>query len=88
METVWASAMDASHGFTRPRPVVLFVVALALSMLGLAYAMRSIPIGTSYAIWVGIGAVGTALSPTTPPMMATRHSRRVTDAESPWNTMP
>ncbi|WP_447034656.1 DMT family transporter [Streptomyces sp. DSM 118878] len=61
METVWASAMDASHGFTKPRPVILFVVALALSMLGLAYAMRSIPIGTSYAIWVGIGAVGTAL---------------------------
>ncbi|RJL36193.1 DMT family transporter [Bailinhaonella thermotolerans] len=61
METVWAAALDASHGLSRLRPSVLFVVALVLSMAGLSYAMRAIPIGTSYAIWVGIGAVGTAL---------------------------
>ncbi|MBN3929470.1 ligand-binding protein SH3 [Streptomyces verrucosisporus] len=61
LEAVWAAALSASHGLTRLRPSVLFVVALALSMGGLAYAMRGIPIGTGYAVWVGIGAVCTAL---------------------------
>ncbi|MET9776053.1 SMR family transporter [Streptomyces sp. NPDC006367] len=61
METVWAAALDASHNLTRLRPALLFVGALVLSMAGLSYAMRAIPIGTSYAIWVGIGAVGTAV---------------------------
>ncbi|CAL9324589.1 DMT family transporter [Streptomyces sp. SudanB182_2057] len=61
METVWAAALDASENLSRFRPAALFVVALLLSMAGLSYAMRAIPIGTSYAIWVGIGAVGTAL---------------------------
>lgn len=60
LETVWAAAMAASDGFSRLRPTLLFGVALVLSMAGLAYAMRTIPIGTGYAIWVGIGAVGTA----------------------------
>lgn len=61
METVWAAALAASQGLSRLRPAVLFVVALVLSMGGLGYAMRSIPIGTGYAVWVGIGAVGTAV---------------------------
>jgi quaternary ammonium compound-resistance protein SugE len=61
LEAVWAAALSASQGLTRLRPSVLFVVALALSMGGLAYAMRGIPIGTGYAVWVGIGAVGTAV---------------------------
>ncbi|MFE6865368.1 DMT family transporter [Kitasatospora sp. NPDC057692] len=61
LETVWAVALEASKGFSRLVPTVVFGVALALSMGGLAYAMRSIPIGTGYAVWVGIGAVGTAL---------------------------
>ncbi len=61
LETVWAVALESSKGFSRLVPTVVFGVALALSMGGLAYAMRSIPIGTGYAIWVGIGAVGTAL---------------------------
>ncbi|MER5351550.1 SMR family transporter [Kitasatospora sp. NPDC002551] len=61
LETVWAVALEASRGFSRLVPTVVFGVALALSMGGLAYAMRSIPIGTGYAVWVGIGAVGTAL---------------------------
>src|SRR5215210_3592015 len=43
-----------------PVPSVVFAVALVLSMGGLAYALRTIPVGTGYAIWVGIGAVGTA----------------------------
>ena len=61
LETVWAAALSASHGFSRLRPTLLFVIAAALSMAGLSYAMRSIPIGTGYAVWVAIGAVGTAV---------------------------
>lgn len=61
LETVWAAALARSRGFTLLVPSVLFVVALLLSMAGLAYALRSIPVGTGYATWVGIGAVGTAV---------------------------
>ena len=61
LEAVWAVALDRSAGFQRLIPSVVFLVALALSMAGLGYALRSIPIGTGYAVWVGIGAVGTAL---------------------------
>ncbi|GGO31234.1 quaternary ammonium compound-resistance protein SugE [Micromonospora parathelypteridis] len=61
METAWAIALDRSAGFSRLVPSVVFVVTLALSMAGLAYALREIPVGTGYAVWVGIGAVGTAL---------------------------
>jgi quaternary ammonium compound-resistance protein SugE len=57
LEAVWAAALDKSDGFSRLGPTALFVVALVLSMAGLAYAMRSIPLGTAYAVWVGIGAV-------------------------------
>lgn len=57
LEAVWASALSKSEGFTRLAPSVLFGVALVLSMAGLAIAMRSLPPGTSYAVWVGIGAV-------------------------------
>jgi quaternary ammonium compound-resistance protein SugE len=57
-EVVWASLLDATKGFTRPLPTAGFVLALALSMWLLATATRSIPIGTAYAVWVGIGAVG------------------------------
>lgn len=55
-EAVWAVALGRSEGFTRLWPSVVFGVALAISMGGLAYAMRTLPIGSSYAIWVGIGA--------------------------------
>ena len=55
-ESVWATALGQSEGFTRPGPTFLFGVALALSMGGLAYALRTIPTGTGYAVWVGIGA--------------------------------
>ena len=57
LEAVWASALSRSDGLTRPAPTVVFFVALALSMGGLARAMRDLPAGTSYAVWVGIGAV-------------------------------
>lgn len=61
LEAVWAGALAASQGLTRLRPTVLFFAALAASMGGLGYALRTIPVGTGYAVWVGIGAVGAAL---------------------------
>ncbi|GGM35982.1 multidrug transporter [Micromonospora sonchi] len=61
LETAWAIALDRSAGFTRPVPAVVFVITLVLSMIGLGYALREIPVGTGYVVWVGIGAVGTAL---------------------------
>ncbi|GAA5127661.1 DMT family transporter [Pseudonocardia adelaidensis] len=61
LETVWAAALSRSEGFSRLAPSIVFGVALLLSMLGLAFALREIPVGTGYAVWVGIGAVGTAL---------------------------
>lgn len=57
LEAVWAIALDKSQGFSRALPAVVFVVALVLSMAGLATAMKELPVGTSYAVWVGIGAV-------------------------------
>ncbi|MGU3500078.1 DMT family transporter [Mycobacterium sp. C31M] len=56
LEAVWATALGKSEGFSKLAPSAVFGVALVLSMAGLAYAMRTLPIGTSYAIWVGIGA--------------------------------
>ncbi|AVT37955.1 multidrug efflux SMR transporter [Plantactinospora sp. BB1] len=61
LETVWAIALERSAGFSRPLPTGIFAAALVLSMAGLGYALRSIPVGTGYVVWVGIGAVGTAL---------------------------
>lgn len=59
LEAVWATALSRSESFTRLAPSVVFVVALLLSMAGLAFAMRELPAGTAYAVWVGIGAVDT-----------------------------
>lgn len=56
LEAVWATALGRSEGFSRLAPSIVFGIALALSMAGLAYAMRELPVGTSYAVWVGIGA--------------------------------
>lgn len=61
LEAAWATALNASEGFTRLWPSVTFVVTLALSMAGLAFALRTVPLGTGYAAWVSIGVVGTAL---------------------------
>ena len=58
-EAVWAVALGKSEGFTRLWPTVVFLVALVISMGGLAWAMRDLPLGTAYAVWVGIGAVAT-----------------------------
>ncbi|GAA2727519.1 DMT family transporter [Cellulomonas aerilata] len=57
LEAVWATALGRSDGLSRPGPSAVFLAALALSMAGLAYAMRDLPVGTAYAVWVGIGAV-------------------------------
>ena len=57
MEAVWATALGKSEGFTRLGPSIVFAVGLVLSMVGLGWAMRDLPIGTAYAVWVGIGAV-------------------------------
>ncbi|WP_405492914.1 DMT family transporter [Nocardia sp. NBC_00511] len=57
LEAVWATALGKSEGFSKLLPSVIFGVALLASMGGLAVAMRALPIGTAYAVWVGIGAV-------------------------------
>ena len=56
LEAVWATALGKSEGFSKLWPSIIFGGALVLSMAGLAWAMREIPIGTAYAVWVGIGA--------------------------------
>ncbi|WP_144629070.1 DMT family transporter [Arthrobacter woluwensis] len=61
LEAVWASALAASQGFRKWKPAALFVITSAASMVGLAYAMRELPVGTAYAVWVGIGACLTAV---------------------------
>ncbi|WP_430781454.1 DMT family transporter [Actinoplanes sp. G11-F43] len=61
LEAVWATALGKSQGFTRLAPTVVFGIALVASMAGLAYAMRGLPVGTAYAVWVGIGAVLTVV---------------------------
>jgi quaternary ammonium compound-resistance protein SugE len=60
-EAVWAVALAKSEGFTRLAPSLVFLAALVVSMGGLAYAMRELPVGTSYAVWVGVGAVLTVV---------------------------
>jgi quaternary ammonium compound-resistance protein SugE len=57
LEAVWATALGKSEGFTRLPATIVFFLGLAASMAGLAYAMRDLPVGTAYAVWVGIGAV-------------------------------
>ncbi|PPF18822.1 MULTISPECIES: multidrug efflux SMR transporter [unclassified Rathayibacter] len=61
LEAVWATALGRSEGFTRLGPSVVFGVGVVASMAGLAYAMRELPTGTAYAVWVGIGASLTVL---------------------------
>ena len=61
-EAVWATALERSEGFTEPIPTIIFVVALIASMLGLGWAAMYLPIGTAYAVWVGVGATHTVIS--------------------------
>lgn len=61
LEIVWAVGLKYTHGFTRITPSIITILAIIASMGLLAYAMRDLPAGTAYAIWTGIGAVGTAI---------------------------
>jgi quaternary ammonium compound-resistance protein SugE len=61
LEVVWAVGLKYSEGFRRPLASALTLVAMVASMLLLARAVRDLPVGTAYAVWVGIGALGTAL---------------------------
>ena len=61
IEVGWAVGLKYTDGFTRLWPSVLTIAAMIVSMYLLAVAARTLPIGTAYAVWVGIGAVGTAI---------------------------
>ncbi len=60
-ETVWAVLLPRTDGFTRLGPSALVLAAMAVSIYGLSLATRTLPVGTAYAVWTGIGAVGTAV---------------------------
>lgn len=62
LETGWALGLKYSEGFSKPIPSVLTVVGALASFYLLSLAMKDIPVGTAYAVWVGIGAVGTAIA--------------------------
>jgi quaternary ammonium compound-resistance protein SugE len=61
LEVGWAIGLKYTEGFTKPVPSALTLAAMAGSVVLLGLAMKSLPVGTSYAVWVGIGAVGTAI---------------------------
>ena len=60
-EVVWAFAMKQSDGFTRPGPTIVTITAMIASFALLSLSMKSLPLGTAYTIWTGIGAVGAFL---------------------------
>ena len=75
LEAAWAVGLKATDGFTRPASSLLVAIAIAGSMVLLAQAARIIPIGTAYAVWVGIGVLGAVLLESTlygVPLTATR----------------
>ncbi|EFE24706.1 multidrug resistance protein, SMR family [Edwardsiella tarda ATCC 23685] len=61
LEVVWAISLKSSHGFIRLWPSLITLVAMVASVLLLAHAMKTLPAGTAYAVWTGIGAVGAAI---------------------------
>ncbi len=61
LEIGWAIGLKYTDGFTRPGPTVATVAAMVASMVLLGLAMRTLPVGTAYAVWTGIGTVGTVL---------------------------
>jgi quaternary ammonium compound-resistance protein SugE len=61
LEVCWAVGLKYTDGFRRPWPSILVIVAIAVSMFLLSWAARTLPIGTAYAVWVGIGALGAAI---------------------------
>lgn len=60
-ETAFAISLKASHGFTKVVPTILFVIFSIISFALLSFALRKLPVGTAYAVWTGIGIIGTAL---------------------------
>lgn len=62
LEIVWAIGLKYTHGFTRLTPSVITIVAMVVSIAMLSWAMKTLPVGTAYAIWTGIGAVGAAIT--------------------------
>lgn len=62
LEVVWAVGLKYTHGFTRLLPSVITVIAMLASVLLLGVALRSLPLGSAYAVWVGVGAVGTVIA--------------------------
>lgn len=60
-EAAWATALGRSEGLSKLVPSIIFLVTMVISMLGLGFAMRTLPTGTAYAIWVGIGASTTVI---------------------------
>ncbi|WP_454785545.1 DMT family transporter [Legionella sp. WA2024007413] len=61
LEIVWAFFMKLSQGFSKPLPSIVTIVAMIASFILLALSMKTLPLGTAYAIWTGIGAVGAFL---------------------------
>lgn len=61
LEVCWAVCLKGSKGFTRPWPTVGFVVSMPASLLLLGVALKTLPLGTAYTVWTGVGAVGTVL---------------------------
>lgn len=61
LEVVWALSLPATQGFTRPLPSLFTLVTMGASFYLLAQAVRTLPVGTAYVVWVGIGAVGAAI---------------------------
>ncbi len=61
LEVVWAIGLKYTDGFTKLWPTVLTVLSIGLSIWLLGIALKSLPVGTAYAVWVGIGAIGTAI---------------------------
>ena len=62
LEVVWAVGLKYTHGFSRLVPSAITIVAMVVSMAMLSWAMKSLPVGTAYAVWTGIGAVGAAIT--------------------------
>ncbi len=60
-ETAWAVGMKYSHGFTKLYASIFTIVTMAVSVVLLSYSLKSLPVGTAYAVWTGIGAVGTVI---------------------------
>ncbi len=62
LEVCWATSLKSTAGFTKVGPTLFFVTTLAGSMFLLSLAVRQLPVGTAYAVWVGVGAAGTAIA--------------------------